>query len=856
MPLLSGMASFLAPHETAFDGAALIGAGGFTTRLNSATQGFERRLTAIDYKIQRQQLHREDIRDLVELTTARMDIYHLVGTLLLAFCMEWYTNGELWELPVWFSDLFLISNYGAVGYLIMCVWLAMYAAVASRSIGTRLLTSYARLSFPTKKEIERIKFPIFHNSKDAINRSRGLDVDGKPLAEDDPNNGKYVKAIDEESEFRQHMDEYAEARVEVPSEDNQQHFRRFRQELPRWLVYDTWARVCMSLGMNQMLQSLSYFSLGIIWAKSPLAAIMSFLAINLLSAIVLWLDVGDLEHSWLDYFAITMLSFLPPCLAILLLLYELVFPRADDNEMRGLAGFLCTVCFWSHAAWLWYLVNLFWTAGSSDSRFQPGSFADVLEWIKHKDENDEVVDESDLGAMAPQGEQLISAVPKSAKLEHESGGAFTRQVTDQQMKERLHETQEINGGREIGVWKTTKKKDGQGEMANPDLAQTNWLPVRMIKYFTIITICWWCMAGFSHGFLIAFHKHNEFRDFTGNNVLPPLSAKISEGGPHGHLFLQFPAPGHLFKVAALHCSESNLWVSSKFDTYAMVQQDADKQTSAASPGALEHVRTGELNTVICGANSHCDALSPPENKTAQWLLAPLDDSDGQAARRVPVPHSWRVVSGAWSDCPEASNATCTSAWLAGWDGKRVVAATMQMDATSKTWKVSTKFEVDPKVGICGDGRKTRECGPKGHLKYDDVSALEMGAGGKTLMVLSGGTVDVWDLPGGAVLQRMHLGDSYTSMCRSGENVYLSREGPDGPVVATMALPSSLKNDPMPHTWAHRSTGTTPAAAKTEQNQAVKAVKAVPVQHASAFLSSQAQPASRASYSKAAIHVAK
>jgi len=98
----------------------------------------------------------------VELTVGRMDIYHVVGTLLLTFCVEWYSDNSLISsgLPPWFVTLFLISNFCAVGFLIFSVWLAMHASIASHSIGVRLLTSYARLSIPSRKELDQISVPL------------------------------------------------------------------------------------------------------------------------------------------------------------------------------------------------------------------------------------------------------------------------------------------------------------------------------------------------------------------------------------------------------------------------------------------------------------------------------------------------------------------------------------------------------------------------------------------------------------------------------------------------------------------------------------------------------------------------
>ncbi|CAE8604096.1 unnamed protein product [Polarella glacialis] len=134
-----------------------------TQQGNYAGQVFQKRLSAIDYTIQWQQLHREDIRDLMQLTVGRMDIYHLVGTLLLTFGIEWYTDNMLMQerkVPFGFVQLFLICNFCSVGYLIFSVWLAMHASVAAQSIGTRLLTSFARLSIPSRQELEEISVSV------------------------------------------------------------------------------------------------------------------------------------------------------------------------------------------------------------------------------------------------------------------------------------------------------------------------------------------------------------------------------------------------------------------------------------------------------------------------------------------------------------------------------------------------------------------------------------------------------------------------------------------------------------------------------------------------------------------------
>jgi len=48
-----------------------------------------------DMRIKQFELYREDVRDLVGLTIAKMDNYLIVNTLQLGFCIALYTEGRL-----------------------------------------------------------------------------------------------------------------------------------------------------------------------------------------------------------------------------------------------------------------------------------------------------------------------------------------------------------------------------------------------------------------------------------------------------------------------------------------------------------------------------------------------------------------------------------------------------------------------------------------------------------------------------------------------------------------------------------------------------------------------------------------
>lgn len=399
------------------------------SRQNDAEQTFTKRLTQISNTLERQKLHREDIRDLVELTVGRMDIYHVVGTLLLTFCISWYTDNGMMEskLPTWFQTLFLISNFCAVGYLIFSVWLAMHASIACHSIGVRLLTSFARLSIPTRRELDRIHVSItpfldrfLSLGQKALSKhignlgiferqqSPGATAPGsltsasprqapsKSLCGASSNEttsklkskssivgdlaaraagGSFVAGSslqrptseDEESETAKLNRTRSfswppslgagAADEDDEEEDDQVHFRRFLKEQKRWLCYDAYARVCMSFGMNQMLQALSYYILGVIWKISMVAALTSFFAVKFLGLLLLKLDLGESKTIRKEKYVLVFLYLLPPVLAALLLWVVPIVHAMTDDESPTWVDIVACLCFLLHAGWLVYAAS-------------------------------------------------------------------------------------------------------------------------------------------------------------------------------------------------------------------------------------------------------------------------------------------------------------------------------------------------------------------------------------------------------------------------------------------------------------------------------------------------------------------
>ncbi|CAE7865696.1 unnamed protein product, partial [Symbiodinium necroappetens] len=441
----------------------------------SAEQSFHRRLAEYEMNIEQQKLFREDLRDLVELTVGRMDVYHLVGALLLElqpeqFCIHFYCENRMIEeagesqSKAFLVVFFLLSNlrqalgefrsdgpFGAFApteppssaevafHARFCGISLDRPREAVTRVRVRLLTSFARLSIPTRKELEEVaKVPLVpmpgpcvlqvsasrsqrrgasavlrilraatrcnalrpdgklrvvlagpgwsgsaslgsdwewrrhalakrclaqflllkgragegsagdgdgSETREAYNITLGSSValsmrsgQGREGATQREGKTKFVlgpsraaarlcETLDEEELWtdghtfagelrRQQWRLFGRAAAGLGAvasdlaiqegakalSDREFHFRRFLKEQRRWLFYDAYARICMALGMNQLLCALSYYILGAIAEEAE----------KVTGRVQSWGGVIMVSASWFDVLALLVCMSFPP----------------------------------------------------------------------------------------------------------------------------------------------------------------------------------------------------------------------------------------------------------------------------------------------------------------------------------------------------------------------------------------------------------------------------------------------------------------------------------------------------------------------------------------------------------------
>lgn len=254
-------------------GAAALGGGESLFSYNRENFMFDKEIgmvrdfQAFGMDIKQQELHREDVEDIISLTVRKMDNYLIVNTLQLGFCMTLFIEGRPEpdeNNPDWLITLFAISNVGSFMYYLISIWLAIHASVAAHAFGVRMKTQYVRLPIPSPATIEKSAGLAQH-----FEGAKTQDMFRIPVMK------KQLERLNRFMTSRTTDDMGADARSDVASSDGVSadasddlnptaflhHIQLIRKLQANWQSFDAYARVCMAMGTNQLLQTLSYMSL-------------------------------------------------------------------------------------------------------------------------------------------------------------------------------------------------------------------------------------------------------------------------------------------------------------------------------------------------------------------------------------------------------------------------------------------------------------------------------------------------------------------------------------------------------------------------------------------------------------------
>lgn len=375
-------------------------------------QGIQRDILRMDMQVKRFQLMREDVRDLVDITAARMDMFHMIGSLFLHFCIIFFCSGRMKpnQVPQFIVSMYLLSNACAFVYLLLAVWLSANATIASKSYGVRLLTRFVRLPIPTMEELERVAAKLTQYEQGGLNQILRVPLVGGVAAEkahdlikaEDAQKGDIVatpvpvkhpeilvstaaehmqgkSAISRQgAEYSggiQHSDTQMTLQMKAAEEQASRelfdaatksddaigsqgirpgkHVRLFHELQGRWQPYDAYCRVCMHVGTILILNTLSYYSIAhtLVENNSPGAGFAMVLTFQGAAVLITWLDIDRLD--WKRMVVLDAVRMAPCVLTLLEVVFAVRDPKTGRITPAVRRGFyFAPLCLFFWTAWL------------------------------------------------------------------------------------------------------------------------------------------------------------------------------------------------------------------------------------------------------------------------------------------------------------------------------------------------------------------------------------------------------------------------------------------------------------------------------------------------------------------------
>lgn len=307
----------------------------------------------MSWRVEQAKLWRQDVRDLISLTEYKMHMYLIVNVLVLGFTIFLYTEGRLPSgTPQWLMLGNVISIGTAFMFLLLSIWLAMHAAISAQSFEARLLTQMVRLPIPTWEEVEATRtygsefekmegrqmfrvpwlmgwqenlvggppppasgdLPVDNiGNPDIGNPPLGHignpDIGNPPLPESTARDSDIVGATAGRTPNSAGtgdwnvdpwgLEQAAEGMPELgcglgSDVAKLRHVKLARQAAIQFQTYDAFSRISMSIGVQQLMQAMSYYMLGylLVQVGSKTAAVLGVILFTMMANTTVRFDMS------------------------------------------------------------------------------------------------------------------------------------------------------------------------------------------------------------------------------------------------------------------------------------------------------------------------------------------------------------------------------------------------------------------------------------------------------------------------------------------------------------------------------------------------------------------------------------
>lgn len=392
------------PVLAAASAAAAAGAGGTLFQYNRENYLYDRKMRQeteyqiMDFRIKQAELWREDVRDIIGLTSVKMDTYLIVNAVQLGFTVMAFCEGRLASgTPTWLVGCHTLSLAGAFMYLLMSVWFSMHASITAKSYETRLLTQLVRLPVPSWTQLEgaRTYGSTFEKTKTnqmfrvpfVMGTQQQVLGETATSAEEGRGSGEGGEGGQAGSADLWGLEGRGEGIYELDGSirtnpDELRHLTLIKEVMKYWQSYDGFARVAMSMGTNQLILGLSYYVIGYVLISNK-AIMACWLVVLLFMVIATALIRLDMSLTGLEFRAAVVLVSAGPALTA----FAAQQWRLHTVKGYELVHLLAPLPYAAEAAWLMLLLYISKVGEQEGGAMLPTGFRsvmyiDVFGWIK------------------------------------------------------------------------------------------------------------------------------------------------------------------------------------------------------------------------------------------------------------------------------------------------------------------------------------------------------------------------------------------------------------------------------------------------------------------------------------------
>lgn len=403
------MAEYVASAGVAALGAKEVFDYNRSNFMEDREQRMKKEFKEFSFRVEQGKLWRQDIRDIVGLVEKKTKAYLQVCVFMLGFTVSLWCQGRLPEnTPSWLMLGNQIGIGGSFTFLLLTVWLATHASVAAQAYEARLLTQMVRLPVPTWEELEAcrtygssfeqveskqmFRVPFLMGKQESLVKNptpspEVADYGGVGFSGGSPDVSTDPWGLERRGDNTFELGPHYGAAV-----GKLRHIKLVRQAAHYWQNYDAFARISMSIGVNQLMLATSYFILGymLIHLRAPYAA---FGGVIILMGTAVAIANLDMSLPREQHFVIIGLLVAGPSLSCLA-----TYHWGQTSELGEQIGrVLAPGAFFSHGL-LVMLLTYFCrirdtnAGGMMPTAFRISLYLDIFGWLKEdlNEDTDEV----------------------------------------------------------------------------------------------------------------------------------------------------------------------------------------------------------------------------------------------------------------------------------------------------------------------------------------------------------------------------------------------------------------------------------------------------------------------------------